>query len=200
MSEYEKMISGELYDPSKIEPEYRPRKRRALAQQINQTSLLEKEEIIRLEKELFGQTGEEIYVNPPLHVDYGMNTKIGERFYANMDCIFLDVAPITIGDDVMFGPRVSLITATHPIDAGVRIRGLELGKPIKIEDRVWLGAGVIVNPGVTIGQNTIVGSGSVVTKDLPANVIAVGNPARILREITEEDRVFWEEKEENYGK
>lgn len=198
MSEYEKMISGKLYDAGKIEPEYRPRKSRALAQEINQISLLDKAKIIALEKELFGETGTEFYVNPPLYVDYGFNTKIGERFYANMDCIFLDVAPIKIGDDVMFGPRVQLITATHPIDAGVRLRGLELGKAICIGDRVWLGAGVIVNPGVTIGENTIVGSGSVVTKDLPANVIAVGNPARILREISEEDRLYWEDEERRY--
>ncbi|MCL2112945.1 MAG: sugar O-acetyltransferase [Streptococcaceae bacterium] len=197
-SEYERMISGELYDAGKIEPEYRPRKSRALAQKINQMSLLERDRIVALEKELFGQTGEEIYVNPPLYVDYGFNTKIGERFYANMDCIFLDVAPITIGDDVMFGPRVQLITPSHPIDAGIRVRGLELGEAITIGHRVWLGAGVIVNPGVTIGENTIVGSGSVVTKDLPANVIAVGNPARVLREISETDRLYWENEERKY--
>ena len=198
MTEYEKMISGQLYDASKIEPEFKPKKSRALVQEINRLSLLESDKIVELEKQLFGTTGEQLYVNPPLYVDYGFNTRIGERFYANMDCIFLDVAPITIGDDVMFGPRVSLITATHPIDSGVRVRGLEYGQPIVIHNRVWLGAGVIVNPGVTIGENTIVGSGSVVTKDLPANVIAVGNPARILRKITEMDRKFWEEKEKDY--
>lgn len=115
-------------------------------------------------KRTFGQTGDELFVNPPLYIDYGKNTRIGQRFYANMDCIFLDVAPITIGDDVMFGPRVSLITASHPIDAGVRQRGLEYGKAITIGNRVWLSAGVIVNLGVTIGENTIVGSGTVVTK------------------------------------
>ncbi|WP_081165230.1 sugar O-acetyltransferase [Lactococcus garvieae] len=198
MSEYQRMISGQLYRAQKIEKNYDPLPGRALAQKINQVSLLDQDQIIALEKKLFGSTGESIYVNPPLQVDYGFNTHIGENFYANVDCIFLDVAPITIGDDVLFGPRVSLITPMHPIDAGVRLRGLEYAKPITIGNRVWLGASVIVNPGVSIGDNTIVGSGAVVTKDLPANVIAVGNPARVLRKITEEDKKYWEEQENNY--
>ncbi|HAP14550.1 MAG TPA: maltose acetyltransferase [Lactococcus sp.] len=198
MSEYQRMISGQLYSAAKIEKEYNPQTSRALAQKINQISLLEQEKIIALEKQLFGSTGKSIYVNPPLQVDYGFNTHIGENFYANVDCIFLDVAPITIGDDVMFGPRVSLITPLHPIDADVRARGLEYAKPITIGNRVWLGAGVIVNPGVTIGEGTIVGSGAVVTKDLPAHVIAVGNPARVLREISEEDKHYWEKQESDY--
>ncbi|MGO2631412.1 sugar O-acetyltransferase [Lactococcus lactis] len=198
MSEFKRMVAGELYKASKVEPEYKRDNNRALNQEINQLNLLDTEKIVALEKELFGQTGDELFVNPPLYIDYGKNTRIGQRFYANMDCIFLDVAPITIGDDVMFGLRVSLITASHPIDAGVRQRGLEYGKAITIGNRVWLGAGVIVNPGVTIGENTIVGSGTVVTKNLPANVIAVGNPARILREITDSDRLYWEEKENEY--
>ncbi|MEY8459053.1 sugar O-acetyltransferase [Lactococcus ileimucosae] len=198
MSEYQRMISGQLYSASKIEKEYNPQASRALAQKINQTSLMDQDKIIALEKQLFGSTGESIYVNPPLQVDYGFNTHIGENFYANVDCIFLDVAPITIGDDVMFGPRVSLITPLHPIDADVRARGLEYAKPITIGNRVWLGAGVIVNPGVTIGEGTIVGAGAVVTKDLPAHVIAVGNPARVLREISEEDKHYWEKQESDY--
>ncbi|WP_251712752.1 sugar O-acetyltransferase [Lactococcus ileimucosae] len=198
MSEYQRMISGQLYSASKIEKEYNPQASRALVQKINQTSLMDQDKIIALEKQLFGSTGESIYVNPPLQVDYGFNTHIGENFYANVDCIFLDVAPITIGDDVMFGPRVSLITPLHPIDADVRARGLEYAKPITIGNRVWLGAGVIVNPGVTIGEGTIVGAGAVVTKDLPAHVIAVGNPARVLREISEEDKHYWEKQESDY--
>lgn len=142
MSEFKKMVAGKLYKASKVEPEYKPDKNRALNQKINQLNLLDIEKIVALEKELFGQTGDEIFVNPPLYIDYGKNTKIGQRFYANMDCIFLDVAPITIG------------------------------------------------------ENTIVGSGTVVTKNLPANVIAVGNPARILREITDSDRLYWKKKRE----
>ncbi|WEV44877.1 sugar O-acetyltransferase [Streptococcaceae bacterium ESL0687] len=197
-TEYEKMITGQLYYGRNLEPEYSSAPGRALAQQINQTSILDTEEIVRLEKELFGSTGEKLYVNPPLYVDYGFNIHIGEGFYANLDCVFLDVAPIKIGKNVMFGPRVSLITATHPLDAGVRNRHLELAHSIEIGDGSWLGANVTVNPGVKIGKNTIIGSGSVVTRDIPDNVIAVGNPARILRELTEEDKEFWEEKERDY--
>ncbi|MFK4946617.1 sugar O-acetyltransferase [Lactococcus garvieae] len=178
MSEYQRMISGQLYSASKIEKEYDPQPGRVLAQKINQTSLMDQEKIIALEKQLFGSTGKTIYMNPPLQVDYGFNTHIGENFYANVDCTFLDVAPITIGDDVMFGPRVSLITPLHPIDAAVRARGLEYAKPITIGNRVWLGAGV--------------------TKDLPAHVIAVGNPARVLREINEADQEYWEQQEKDY--
>jgi maltose O-acetyltransferase len=199
MSEYEKMISGQLYRASKIEAEFSANPGRELADKISKLPRMS-DEIVPLEYELLGKAGDGLFINPPLYVDYGFNITIGERFYANMDCIFLDVAPIHIGDDVMFGPRVELITATHPIDAGARVRGLEYGLSITIGNRVWLGAGVIVNPGVSIGDHTIVGAGAVVTKDLPANVIAVGNPARILREITEDDQKFWEEKERNYEK
>ena len=198
MTEYEKMVSGQLYNPRKLDPKYDPRPYRELARQINQTAMTERDKIIAMEKKLFGRTGENLYVNPPVYVDYGFNTYLGENFYANMDCVFLDVAPITIGDDVMLGPKVSLITASHPIDADVRNRGLEIAKPINIGHKVWLGAGVIVNPGVTIGDETIVGSGSVVTKDLPSQVIAVGNPAKVLRKITAEDKKYWEELERAY--
>jgi Acetyltransferase (isoleucine patch superfamily) len=198
--DFERMISGDLYDPKKIKGKNSSKKGRSLAQKINQTSIDDYDKIVALEKELFCTEAKNIYVNPPLYVDYGYNIKIGENFYANMDCIFLDVAPITIGNNVMFGPRVSLITASHPLDPEVRVRGLECASAINIGDNVWLGANVTVNPGVSIGKNTIIGSGSVVTKDIPDNVVAAGNPAKVLRKLTQEDKDYWESKEVDYHK
>jgi maltose O-acetyltransferase len=147
---------------------------------------------------MFKATGEDIYIEPPFRCDYGTNTTIGNNFYANFDCVFLDVAPIVIGENVMFGPKVNLLTPGHPIDAVIRNSGLEFGKKITIGDNVWIGGNAVVNPGVTIGNNTIIGSGSVVTKDIPDNVIAAGNPCKIIREITNEDKVYWEEEQQKY--
>ncbi|MGY3750132.1 sugar O-acetyltransferase [Vagococcus acidifermentans] len=196
--EYERMISEKLYLAGDIEAEKKSTTGKALAQKINQLDINDSEAIVALEKQLFGKTGDKIFVNPPLHVDYGFNTYIGENFYANMECVFLDVAKIVIGDNVMLGPRVHLLTPGHPIDAGVRTRGLEFGKAIHIGDNVWIGGNVTVNPGVTIGSNSIIGSGSVVTKDVPENVIAAGNPARVIRHITEEDTRYWQKEEQQY--
>lgn len=190
-SQKERMLAGDLYradDPQLIEEATHGRD---LIRQFNQTSEYERDQRVAFLPKIFKQIGKNGYVMPPLYVDYGSNTTIGDNFYANYDLTLFDVAPITIGDNVMFGPRVSLLTPSHPIDAEVRNSGLELGKSITIGNNVWLGGHVVVNPGVTIGDNTIVGSGAVVTKDLPANVIAVGNPARVLRPIGETDRVHW---------
>jgi maltose O-acetyltransferase len=130
---------------------------------------------------LLGAIGADTFIRPPLYIDYGTNITIGARCFANYGLTALDVAPITIGDDVLFGPHVQLLTPTHPLEPGPRRDKWEAAKPITIEDNVWLGGGVIVLPGVTIGENTVVGSGAVVTKDLPANVVAVGNPAKAIR-------------------
>ncbi|MGF1735379.1 sugar O-acetyltransferase [Photobacterium satsumensis] len=124
------------------------------------------------------------HLEPPFRCDYGYNIKVGKNFYTNFNCVFLDVAPITIGDDVLLGPNVQLYTVNHPIEAEGRIDGgVEFGKPIKIGNRVWIGGGSIILPGVTIGDNTVIGSGSVVTKDIPANVVAVGNPCKVIKQI-----------------
>ena len=125
----------------------------------------------------------EAVVRPPFRCDYGYQTSIGARTFVNWGLIALDVAPITIGEDVQIGPNVQLLTATHPLEPGPRRQKWESSKPIAIGNNVWLGGGVIVCPGVTIGENTVVGAGAVVVKDLPANVVAVGNPARILRSL-----------------
>ncbi|WP_217616985.1 maltose acetyltransferase domain-containing protein [Cellulomonas sp. GbtcB1] len=133
--------------------------------------------------ELFGSVGEGTHVRAPVHVDYGDRITVGARTFVNMGLTALDVAPITIGDDCQIGPHVQLLTPTHPVEAQPRRDKLEAAKPIVIGDNVWLGGGVIVCPGVTIGENSVVGAGSVVTKDVPPNVVAVGNPARVIREI-----------------
>lgn len=137
----------------------------------------------RLLEELLGSVGEETELRPPVYVDYGSNIAIGARTFANYGLVALDVAEITIGDDVQIGPNVQLLTPTHPVEPGPRRDKWESAEPITIGDNVWLGGGAIVCPGVTIGENTVVGAGAVVVKDLPANVVAVGNPARVVREI-----------------
>ncbi len=144
-------------------------------------------------QKLFKTTGSRFFLEPPFRCDYGYNITIGENFYSNYNCTILDCAPVTIGENVLFGPNVSLFTAGHPLHFEARNQGWEFAQPIVIEDNVWIGGHVVVNPGVRIGKNAVIGSGSVVTKDIPANVIAAGNPCRIIRPITETDRITYSE-------
>jgi maltose O-acetyltransferase len=137
----------------------------------------------QLLEELLGSVGESTEIRPPFYVDYGSHIRIGARCFANFGLVALDVAAITIGDDVQMGPNVQLLTPTHPVEPGPRRDKWEAAQPITIGDNVWLGGGAIVLPGVTIGENTVVGAGSVVTRDLPANVVAVGNPPRVIRSL-----------------
>lgn len=146
---------------------------------------------IQILKSLFAKTGTKLFIESPFRCDYGYNIALGENFYANYNLTILDSAPVHIGENVLIAPNVSLLTATHPIDPELRVAGWELAKAIHIEDNVWIGAHTVVNPGVRIGKNSVIGSGSVVTKDIPSNVVAVGNPCRVLRNITEEDRDDW---------
>ncbi len=198
MTEREKMLSGRLYradDEELLEARLRARK---LTHAYNATGPEEGERRRELLGELFGQTGERIYIEPTFRCDYGANIRVGEGFYANFDCIILDVAPVTIGRNVFFAPRVGVYTAAHPIDAGVRAEGLEFGKAVTIGDDVWVGGNVVINPGVTIGSGVVIGSGSVVTRDIPSHVVAVGNPCRVLRPITQKDRDYWLRLREEY--
>lgn len=190
MTEKERMLAGQLY--SADDPQLRAEDMRKwkLVHRLNRTT--DPGEVRDIFRELLGQIGEDFWIQPPFYCDYGSHIRIGEHFYANYDCVMLDVCDITIGDNVMLAPRVCLYTATHPIDAGVRNAGLEYGKPITIGSSVWIGGNTVVNPGVTIGDNTVIGSGSVVTRDIPPGVIAAGNPCRVLREITAEDKAYWE--------
>ena len=198
MTQKEMMLSGMLYSSRDPELKKDAKRARQLTRLINNTTEEQKEYRIQLFKELFGSTGEKIYIEPPFRCDYGCNTYIGEKFYANFDCIILDVAEVHIGDNCLFGPRTCIYTPCHPIDAEIRNMSIELGKKVVIGNNVWLGGNVIVNPGVTIGNNVVIGSGSVVTKDIPDNVIAAGNPCKVIRPITEEDKKYWTEKLDEY--
>lgn len=183
-TEKEKMIAGELYfanDPELVSDRMFARSQ---SQIINQAESAELRS--QLLKETFGRTGKKIYMEPVINFDYGYNIFVGENFYANFNCTFLDVSTIEIGDNCMFAPNVQLYTATHPLHPVKRNSGLEYAKPIKIGNNVWLGGGVIVTPGVTVGDNVVVGAGSVVTKSFPDNVVIAGNPARIIKTVEEE--------------
>ncbi|MFC4556222.1 sugar O-acetyltransferase [Georgenia faecalis] len=179
----ERMLAGDLYLADDPELAEASASALDLMDTFNMTTVRQRRVRESLLRELLGEVGEGTEIRPPLYVDYGSNIRIGARCFANFGLVALDVAPITIGDDVQMGPNVQLLTPTHPVEPGPRRDKWEAAKPITIGDNVWLGGGVIVLPGVTIGENTVVGAGAVVTKDLPANVVAVGNPARIVRRI-----------------
>ncbi|MFI9487756.1 sugar O-acetyltransferase [Promicromonospora sp. NPDC052451] len=180
---HERMVAGDLYIADDPEIERRARRAVALADAYHRAVVADDAGARGLLAELLGTLGEEAFVKPPLFVDYGENIHIGPRTFANYNLTALDVAPITIGADCQIGPGVQLLTPTHPVEPGPRRDKLEAALPITIGDNVWLGGGVVVCPGVSIGDNTVVGAGAVVTRDLPANVVAVGNPARVVREI-----------------
>jgi maltose O-acetyltransferase len=179
----DRMLAGDPYiadDPDIEEASYVARERMAA---YNATPDRDKEQRRVLLAELLKEVGADTVIRSPLYVDYGSNISIGSGCFANYGLVALDVAPITIGDDVQIGPNVQLLTPTHPIEPEPRQDKWESAAPITIGDNVWLGGGAIVCPGVTIGENTVVGAGAVVTKDLPANVVAVGNPARVIKRI-----------------
>lgn len=145
----------------------------------------------RVIRSILGKSGKDIHMEQPFFCDYGKNIEVGDNFYSNFNCTILDVAKVVIGDNVMFAPNVSIFTAGHPIHPDSRNSGYEYGIGVTIGNNVWIGGNVVINPGVTIGDNVVVGSGSVVTKDIPANVIAAGNPCRVIREIKAEDRDYY---------
>ncbi len=138
---------------------------------------------------ILGSAGVNSYIEPPFHCDYGYNISVGDNFYSNFNLTVLDCALVTIGKNVLIGPNVGIFTASHPLHHINRNEGHEYALPISIGDNVWIGGNVVINPGVTIGSNSVIGSGSVVTADIPSNVVAVGNPCRVLRDITDEDKV-----------
>jgi maltose O-acetyltransferase len=182
-SNRERMLAGDLYIADDPESGRRAQRAVALADAYHQASIADEQAALPLLAELLGTLGDGAFVKPPLYVDYGEHLHIGARTFVNYNLTALDVAPISIGEDCQIGPNVQLLTPTHPVDPRPRRDKLEAALPIDIGDNVWLGGGVIVCPGVSIGDNSVVGAGSVVTRDIPANVVAVGNPARVLREI-----------------
>ena len=189
MTEKEKCRQGLLYDAN-YDAELLSDREKAKEQlyDYNRLRPSQQEEKMQLLKSFLGKTGNNLIIEPPFACDYGYNIEIGENFYSNVNCVILDGAKVTFGDNVFVAPNCGFYTAGHALDAEQRIQGLEYAYPITIGNNVWIGAQVCVLPGVTIGDNTIIGAGSVVTKSIPANVLAVGNPCRVLRTITEADR------------
>lgn len=198
MTEREKMLAGLWYDPSDPELCRQRNHARDRAEEFNRTTESEKEKRQKILKALLGSMGQYSEIYPYVKFDYGCNTYLGDRCYINFNATFLDCGEIRLGSDVFFGPNVSFLTPIHPLRAEERnVRfapdghpyTLEACKPILVEDRVWIGGNVVILPGVTIGHDSVIGAGSVVTKNIPAGVIAVGNPCRVLRKVEESDRI-----------
>ncbi|MFC0562081.1 maltose acetyltransferase domain-containing protein [Halalkalibacter alkalisediminis] len=182
-TEKEKMLNGELYqaaDPELVQERLHARK---VTRLYNQTLETEEDKRKQLLIELFGSTGNHIYIEPTFRCDYGYNIHVGENFYANFDCVFLDVCEINIGDNCFIAPGVHIYTATHPLNPTERISGAEYGIPVSIGHNVWIGGRAVINPGVKIGNNVVIASGAVVTKDIGDNVVVGGNPARVMKQI-----------------
>lgn len=187
MSEKEKMLNGKLYLPENDEILFNERiKCKTLCYRFNNLSPDRSDERKKLIKEIFGKTKNKYWVEQPFICDYGYNIQIGENFYSNHNLTILDCAKVTFGDNVFIGPNVSLFTAEHPVDYPTRNQGLEYAKPINIGNNVWIGGDVTILAGVSIGNNSVIGAGAIVTKDIPDNVIAAGNPARVIKEIKEQ--------------
>ena len=183
-TEREKMVSGDMYDP--LDPELVAARARAreLCQELNATRESRESERRRILVELLGKGGDTVWMQPPFYCDYGSNIELGERVFFNFNCIVLDVCPVRIGDFTLFGPAVQIYTPLHPFDAQQRRRE-EYGKAIAIGSDVWVGGGAIILAGVTIGSRSVIGAGSVVTRDIPDGVFAAGNPCRVIRAISE---------------
>jgi maltose O-acetyltransferase len=181
-TERDKMLAGELYDPMDAELVAGRQRARDLCQALNATREAEHEARRHILRELFGAGGESVWMQPPFFCDYGSNIELGERVFFNFNCVVLDVCPVRIGSFTLFGPAVQIYTATHPFDAALR-RSQESARPIEIGADVWVGGAAIILPGVCIGARAVIGAGSVVTRDIPEDVFAAGNPCRVIRPI-----------------
>lgn len=189
MTEKEKMIKGLLYDPNNDKELTAERTAcKDLCWEYNQLKPSDTEGQKKLMKKILGKTKGDFCITAPFYCDYGYHIEIGKNFYTNHNCVILDAVKVTFGDNVFIAPDCCFTTAGHALDAEQRDRGIEYAYPITVGNSVWFGAGVMVLPGVTIGDNVVIGAGSVVNRDIPSGVVAVGNPCRVLREITEEDK------------
>jgi maltose O-acetyltransferase len=182
-TEREKMLAGELYDPLDAELVAARDRARNLCQDLNAMREADQAERRRILRELLGAGGEDVWIQPPFFCDYGSNIWLGRKCYFNFNCVVLDVCAVRVGDHSLFGPGVQIYTATHPVEFELR-RTQEFGKPVTIGSDVWVGGGAIICPGVTIGSRTIIGAGSVVTRNMPDYVFAAGNPCRVIRTLT----------------
>ncbi len=183
MTEKQKMLAGEMYNPLDSQLVKERLEARMLFQQINTTREDKKQERDAMCYKLFGKAGKGLWIEPPFYCDYGYNIQVGEDVFLNFDCCILDVMPVILGDRVMLGPKVQIYTATHPLNAKARSSGVEFAKAITIGNDVWIGGGAIICPGVTIGNGVVVGAGAVVTKNIPDNTFVGGNPAKHIKSI-----------------
>lgn len=191
VSEKEKMLLGQPYragDEALVRERYVAKEMLFDLNTLHPRETQQREDIL---KKLLRTLGKDSVIESPFRCDYGSNISIGDNFYANYNCTILDCAQVNIGNHVLFAPNVSLFTAGHPVHYELRNAGIEYAFPITIGDNVWIGGGVIVNPGITIGSNVVIGAGSIVTKDIPSNVVAVGNPCKVIRTITDDDKKYY---------
>ncbi|HEY9609499.1 sugar O-acetyltransferase [Allocoleopsis sp.] len=182
-TEKQKMLAGELYRGSDHELVAERQNARRLTRLYNSTTEQETQRRVEILRELFGTVGSSIEIEPPFYCDYGYNIHAGDGFYMNFGCVILDCCPVHIGNNVLCAPCVQIYTATHPTDPEVRLSGLEFAAPVRIGNNVWIGGGAIICPGVTIGDHSTIAAGSVVVKDIPARVVAGGNPCRIIKHL-----------------
>ena len=197
MTQYERMVNGLIYDPGDQEIMAEQSTFQEGLLEFNLLKPFEAEKKQKYMKEVFAECGENCYIELPFHANWGgHHLHLGDYVYANFNLTLVDDGHIYVGDHVMFGPNVTITTANHPVNPELRLRGLQYNKDVRIDDNAWIGAGVIILPGVHIGKNSVIGAGSVVTRDIPDNVVAVGNPCRVMRQISERDRKYFSRDEE----
>ena len=197
MTEYEKMVKGLIYNPGDEKIMSEQLQYQDKLWEFNQLKPSQYSEKIKYRKEMFAECGDNCYIELPFRANWGgHHVHFGSGIYANSNLTIVDDGHVYVGDKVMFGPNVTIATANHPIEPTLRAKGLQYNKDVYVGENTWIGAGVIIVPGVRIGKNTVIGGGSVVTKDIPDNVVAVGNPCRVLREVGEHDKKYFYKNEE----